>query len=1157
MNIPPQLKLGLALILFASGLVLAVLAQGGPNNFPLMISVLGGHGRAAAFGLPEQPATSGNWKSETARTGPRAPTMMSGAADALNGSSGASTTGAATHTIGPDGQTVVIAMEYHGVSEALAEAIDRGLPELPPGNSKRPSTKPMEVLPEVEEPRGRAQFAPLPNLQTFPGPLLSATQGVNFDGVGTGFPGGYLITGAPPDTTMAVGPAHIVQWVNVHYAIFNKLGAPLTPTPVAGNSFWSAAPALPNQCATTNRGDPILKYDQLANRWFMSQFAFNVNGSGQPIAPYYQCFAVSTSTDPLGSYHRYSMRFDTLPSGGFNDYGKLGLWPDGYYTAYNMFAGSPAGGNNGVALCASDRTKMLAGDATATTLCTPIASYAGGASFLPADLDGTELPTTTAQGCPFIRQSTAPAFRIIKLKPDFTLGTLTYNNGFGGANTTFVDIPAALTRTCNGGGGTCIPQPGTANQLDSLGDRMMYRLVYRNRGGTDSLVLTMSEDPDGAGSQQSAVRWGEIRNPFGNPPTLFQNATFNPGPGGHRWMSSIAMDKDGNMLLGYSLVSPLANPTLKPSIGITGRLVSDALNVMQTEVIDTTGTGSQTGGLTRWGDYSTASIDPLDDCTFWYTTEYLSADGSFNWRTRITSYKFPTCVASVPTPTPTPTPATPTPTPITPTPTPATPTPTPTATPTPTPTPSGPKVWNGSISTQWSNPLNWTPASVPGPTDDVLIPNTANKPTVNIDASVKAMTVNNGAIVTVPAPRLLTLSGDLTLDPGSTLTGTGDTFFGGTTFTGNGAVMVSIFRFSRNGAQTWSGSGTFEPDVVVMIHANSATTLATSRTVSNCDLSVNSSGSLAIGGNVLTLNSVSLLLSGAVTNTAGGKIVMNGTSSIAQSGTYGGLIEVASGTTGLNSGTITGSLSALSGSTLNINSNQTVTIGGDLTIAATGAFTGAPSTSQVQFTGANFVNNGAVTVPAFRFMGTAQSWSGSGSHSPSVTVVHSGTTTLASNINVSSGGFGVANGATLALADKTLSITNLDLQNFGTISGTGGGKVSSHGTSIVTPGTPVAAALEVASGLTTVKTGTLNGPVSILASADLRVDSNQTVTGGANLTVNGTLSGAPSSMNEYRFAGTNFVNNGSVTLDSFPVYRQHAKLVGKRNILAQRNSHGD
>lgn len=534
-----------------------------------------------------------------------------------------------------NGDTNILPMRYYGESESMTDLARRNLPPVSKENGKIQEYDPKEVLNDQPEPNAVTENVPPAPNQTETLAPLAANRGTNFDGPGSGL-AGFSVTSAPPDTTMAVGPNHIVAWVNTQYVIFNKSGTKLLG-PLNGNTLFTG---MGNVCETTNRGDPILQYDRLADRWFLSQFAFSTNAANQVVAPYLQCIAVSTTNNPTGTYYRYTISFGSTSPDGFNDYGKLGVWTDAYYTSYNIFGGSPAGANTGVALCASDRTKMLAGDATATTLCAPTNFYGGGSSFLPADLDGTELPTNTTQGGIFARFSTAPALRLIKLKPNFAASTVTLTDGFGGATGTFINIPTgAITRACNGAAGTCIAQPGTTNKLDTLGDRLMYRLAYRNRAGTDSLVVAFSVDPDGAGAQNSAARWFEIRNPFSATPTLFQNSTYNPGASGDRWMGSIAMDKFGNMLMGYSVAN--AASLLKPSIGIAGRLVGDPVNTLQSEIIDTTGTGSQTGTLTRWGDYSTMQIDPADDTTFWFTTEYLSADGTFNWRTRITSYKLP------------------------------------------------------------------------------------------------------------------------------------------------------------------------------------------------------------------------------------------------------------------------------------------------------------------------------------------------------------------------------------------------------------------------------------------------------------------------------------------------------------------------------------
>ena len=164
----------------------------------------------------------------------------------------------------------------------------------------------------------------------------------------------------------------------------------------------------------------------------------------------------------------------------------------------------------------------------------------------------------------------------------------------------------------------------------------MYRLVYRNFGSYDALLVTQAVDAPGG--NVADLRWMEIRNAAANPPVIYQNSSFVPDSTA-RWMSSAAFDKLGNIGIGYSASSSAINPGIR----VTGRRRTDAKNVLRTEQVVQNGTGSQTTGLSRWGDYSTMQIDPADDCTFWYTTQYIAANGTFNWNTRIASFKFPTC----------------------------------------------------------------------------------------------------------------------------------------------------------------------------------------------------------------------------------------------------------------------------------------------------------------------------------------------------------------------------------------------------------------------------------------------------------------------------------------------------------------------------------
>jgi hypothetical protein len=403
-----------------------------------------------------------------------------------------------------------------------------------------------------------------------------------------------------------------VQWVNESFAVFSKTGA-LLAGPTAGNTLFQALGAT-HPCAVHNDGDIIAQYDKAANRWVLTQFSVTNGGS----VGYFQCVAVSQTSDATGAYNVYAFGYGTVQ---FIDYPKLGVWNNAYYITYNVF-------NNGQTfagpkLCAFDRTSMLAG-AAATQICFQLSTNFGGV--LPADLDGSTPPPS---GSPeyFVDFNTNSLDVFTISNPNFTSGTAT----LGGPTNIAV---SPFTGAC-GGGGTCVPQLGTTQKLDSLADRLMYRLAYRNFGDHESLVVNHSIDNGGP----SAIRWYEIRTP--SSPTIFQQGTFAPDSN-YRWMGSAAMDSFGNIAVGYSVSSS----SLNPGIRFTGRAPTDPLGTMGTEVNIKNGAGSQNGGLNRWGDYSSLSVDPVDDCTLWYTTEYLKANGSFNWSTEIANFKFSTCGAT-------------------------------------------------------------------------------------------------------------------------------------------------------------------------------------------------------------------------------------------------------------------------------------------------------------------------------------------------------------------------------------------------------------------------------------------------------------------------------------------------------------------------------
>jgi len=425
---------------------------------------------------------------------------------------------------------------------------------------------------------------------------------------------------APPDTTGDVGPNHYVQWVNLRYSVYtltrdvsnNITGFNLVAGfPKNGNVIWQG---FGGRCQSDNDGDPIVQYDQLADRWILTQFAVSAT-------PYTQCVAVSTGPDPTGTYNRYSYSFNK----DFNDYPKLGVWPDAYYITYNMFKNGRSFSGNKV--CALERDQMLIGG-SARQICAQTSNSHH--SLEPSDLEGTVLPPAGTPNLLLSMTSTAVNFWRFAVNWTSGTGTLTGPTAIAGV--------AAFSRTC--GGGACIPQPGTSQVLDSLADRLMYRLSYRNLGTREALVINHSVASGGG----SGIRWYELQNAIGQTmasatPVIRQQGTFAPSSD-FRWMGSAAMDQTGGIAVGYSISN---GTTIKPSIRYAYRGPLDALGTMGNETTVLVGPGSQLTNLARWGDYSTMSVDPVDGCTMVFTTEYLPSNGTFNWNTYIYTFKLSTC----------------------------------------------------------------------------------------------------------------------------------------------------------------------------------------------------------------------------------------------------------------------------------------------------------------------------------------------------------------------------------------------------------------------------------------------------------------------------------------------------------------------------------
>jgi hypothetical protein len=462
--------------------------------------------------------------------------------------------------------------------------------------------------------------APLPHVTkgvhqpTIPDPLLT------FEGVGD------VNFVQPADTTLAIGPNHVFQWVNLSFEIFDKSGNDMSGGPIDGTAFWQD---LGGDCANVNGGDIIVIYDHLADRWVATQLAAAIQGASTNNV----CMAVSTSNDPLGTYFEYDFDYGN----DLNDYPKWSLWPDAYYGTFRNFIGS--GPFGGMHVWAIDRNALLAGNPTPTIIEVNVGSvYPNLDGLLSANLSpgnlgppaarptggggGTVPETLFAISNPGL-DGDPSEIKIFQFHPDFVNPA---NSTFTGA----VTVPINDFTPTTG----AIIQPSPGGTLEDL-PWVMYKADYRNFGDHEGVVLTHTSDTGGG---VIGANWYELRDPRGTP-TLFQQGVVAPDSS-NRWFPSIAQDVSGDIAMGYSV----ADATINPSIRYTGRNPGDPAGEMsQGEGEFFTGNGPF-GGF-RWGDYSTISLDPVDQCTFWYTTMYVQGSGVSDWATGVGSFKFANCTA--------------------------------------------------------------------------------------------------------------------------------------------------------------------------------------------------------------------------------------------------------------------------------------------------------------------------------------------------------------------------------------------------------------------------------------------------------------------------------------------------------------------------------
>ncbi len=526
--------------------------------------------------------------------------------------------GAAPPT-GPQGPVVT---RLPHVTPAVFRGSVRDLPQIGLSKQERPKPRawerndlvpvsPKTALPGASDPQA-AETAPS-------APVAAPTS--TFAGLDSA----HFGAGWPPDTNGDVGPAHYIQVVNTSIGIFRKSDG-VRLAAFTFDSLWSGA-QTGTACDNDNQGDPTVVYDPIGDRWIVADFGM----ASFSTPPFYECIAVSRTGDPVnGGWYFYAVRADDSAHPWFPDYPKMGIWPDGLYMTANMFQGNTYREVRGWAFNRSDLEsgaplRSVVVDTNTTTYF----------SMLPSNM-------RTAAGAP---PAGSPNYFVAESQSAFAFQVWKFHVDYSGAGSTFTgptNVSQASYSTSSGN----VPTPG--NPLDTLYDRLMNQAQYSNIGGTESVWVNHTVRCCGTGSPMGQ-QWAQIRVTGGAIGAAPVQQQIYPGAndGLHRWMGSLAVDKLGDLALGYSA----ANSTTNPDIRYAGRLAGDpagTLPLTETSMLPGITRGTQLGNCggstcTRWGDYSAMVLDP-NGCDFWYTTEYYETTG-MNWQTRIGSFRLnPNCV---------------------------------------------------------------------------------------------------------------------------------------------------------------------------------------------------------------------------------------------------------------------------------------------------------------------------------------------------------------------------------------------------------------------------------------------------------------------------------------------------------------------------------
>ena len=452
------------------------------------------------------------------------------------------------------------------------------------------------------------------------------------------------------DPNGAIGTRQFMEWTNAYFQAYDKV----TSAPVWSKPQQAATPWQKNGITACNNIvlDGVILFDRLASRWVIAAHTSTLNN-------YNYCVAISNTDDlTSGSLAWFTYVFPlnallgTNPQGNvyFPDWPKIGTWSDGYYVAFDLNDLNLGYREVGIMACALDRTNMLVNATAHAPICftqpsTISSTVFLGHSLIPADVEGTNPPPTgrdeffTSIQNPVLdgTSKTSSTFNLWDFHVDWNTPS----------DSTFTQTPiseAAYQPGCYSPSGTtntvCVPEPTSAttgNKLDSVGDRFMPGMSYRNFGTYESFVVSHTVQVSTA--RQSGVRWYELRGTGSGLPTLFQDGNVSPDSTLSRFLPSIAEDASGNAAVGYSVSSSSTHPS------INAAYFSLTNPGSPTEITLFPGTADQENTW-HWGSYSGMTVDPEDGCTFWFADEYLPTSQTGTqivWGTRISNFKVPSC----------------------------------------------------------------------------------------------------------------------------------------------------------------------------------------------------------------------------------------------------------------------------------------------------------------------------------------------------------------------------------------------------------------------------------------------------------------------------------------------------------------------------------